>query len=85
MITIRKTPCSIRGNFQANRGVLDTFVVDASSVGVFLGTTNDGSSGTVTITVNGSPISFPQTLAIGDLVDMSRSTTTNIGWAQLNA
>jgi hypothetical protein len=24
-------------------------------------------------------------LAIGDLVDMSRSTTTNIGWAQLNA
>jgi hypothetical protein len=65
--------------------VLDTFVVDASSVGVFLGTTNDGGSGTVTITVNGSPISFPQTLAIGDLVDMSRSTTTNIGWAQLNA
>jgi len=85
MITIRKTPCSIRGNFQANRGVLDTFVVDASSVGVFLGTTNDGGSGTVTITVNGSPISFPQTLAIGDLVNMSRSTTTNIGWAQLNA
>jgi hypothetical protein len=85
MITIRKTPCSIRGNFQANRGVLDTFVVDSSSVGVFLGTTNDGSSGTVTITVNGSPISFPQTLVIGDLVDMSRSTTTNIGWAQLNA
>jgi hypothetical protein len=74
----------IRGNFQANRGVLDTFVVDASSAGVYTGTTNDGGSGTVTILVNGVAISFPQTLAIGDLVNMSRSTTTNIGWAQLN-
>jgi len=85
MITIRKTPCPIRGNFQANRGVLDTFVVDASSVGVFLGTTNDGASGTVTITVNGSPISFPQTLVIGDTINASRSITTSIGWYHLNA
>lgn len=84
MITIRKTRCPIRGNFQANRGVLDTFVVDSSSAGVYTGTTNDGSSGTVTITVNGSPISFPQTLAIGDLIDASRSITTSIGWYQLN-
>ena len=84
MITIRKTRCPIRGNFQANRGVLDTFVVDSSSAGVYTSTTNDGSSGTVTITVNGSPISFPQTLAIGDLIDVSRSITTSIGWYQLN-
>jgi hypothetical protein len=74
----------IRGNFQANRGVLDTFVVDASSAGVYTGTTNDGGSGTVTITVNGGAISFPQTLAIGDLINVSRSTTTSIGWYQLN-
>ena len=74
----------IRGNFQANRGVLDTFVVDASSAGVYTGTTNDGGSGTVTITVNGVAISFPQTLAIGDLINVSRSTTTSIGWYQLN-
>jgi hypothetical protein len=74
----------IRGNFQANRGVLDTFVVDASSAGVYTGTTNDGGSGTVTILVNGGAISFPQTLAIGDLIDVSRSTTTSIGWYQLN-
>ena len=74
----------IRGNFQANRGVLDTFVVDASSAGVYTGTTNDGGSGTVTILVNSVAISFPQTLVIGDLIDVSRSTTTNIGWYQLN-
>jgi hypothetical protein len=74
----------IRGNFQANRGVLDTFVVDASSAGVYTGTTNDGGSGTVTILVNGVAIAFPQTLAIGDLIDVSRSTTTSIGWYQLN-
>jgi hypothetical protein len=74
----------IRGNFQANRGVLDTFVVDASSAGVYTGTTNDGGSGTVTITVNGGAISFPQTLAIGDTINVSRSTTTSIGWYQLN-
>jgi hypothetical protein len=74
----------ILGNFQANRGVLDTFVVDASSAGVYTGTTNDGGSGTVTILVNSVAISFPQTLAIGDLIDVSRSTTTNIGWYQLN-
>jgi hypothetical protein len=64
--------------------VLDTFVVDASSAGVYTGTTNDGGSGTVTILVNGGAISFPQTLAIGDLIDVSRSTTTSIGWYQLN-
>jgi hypothetical protein len=74
----------IRGNFQANRGVLDTFVVDDSSAGVYTGTTNDGGSGTVTITVNGVAIAFPQTLVIGDLIDVSRSTTTSIGWYQLN-
>jgi hypothetical protein len=74
----------IRGNFQANRGVLDTFVIDSSSAGVYTGTTNDGASGTITILVNGNPISFPQTLAIGDLLDVSRTTTTSIGWYQLN-
>jgi hypothetical protein len=33
---------------------------------------------------NGGAIAFPQTLAIGDLIDVSRSTTTSIGWYQLN-
>jgi hypothetical protein len=74
----------IRGNFQANRGVLDTFVIDAESEGIYISTTNDGASGTITILVNGSPIAFPQTLAIGDLLDVSRTTTTSIGWYQLN-
>ena len=86
MITIRKTPCpnTLRGNFQAKEGVLNTYTVTVTDAGTYTLITDDGASGTITALRNGIAISLPITLVAGDLIDLSRSIITAAGWWQLN-
>ena len=74
----------MRGNFQANEGVLNTYTVTVTDAGTYTSITNDGASGTITALRNGISISLPITLVAGDTIDLSRSIITAAGWWQLN-
>ena len=86
MITIRKTPCpkTLKGNFQANVGVLADYVMTSEDENTYTTLTDDGGSGTVTILINGGALSLPYTAVAGDIVSASRSTNTAAGWFKLD-
>jgi hypothetical protein len=74
----------LKGNFQAGVGVLADYVMTSEDAGVYTTLTDDGSSGTVTILINGGALVLPYTAVAGDVVSSSRSDNTAAGWYKLN-
>jgi hypothetical protein len=74
----------LKGNFQANVGVLAQYVMTSEDVGTYTTVTNDGASGTVSILINGVALSLPYTAIAGDTVDASRTINTAAGWFKLD-
>jgi hypothetical protein len=74
----------LKGNFQANVGVLADYVMTTEDAGTYTTLTDDGASGTVTILINGGALSLPYTAVAGDVVSSSRSDNTAAGWYKLN-
>jgi hypothetical protein len=74
----------LKGNFQANVGVLAQYVMTSEDVGTYTTVTNDGASGTVSILINGVALSLPYTAIVGDTVDASRTINTAAGWFKLD-
>jgi hypothetical protein len=73
----------IKGLFAAGNDQMEQFTVDADSAGTYTTITDDGSSGTISLEVNGSPATLPFTLAIGDTLDAERSTFTASGFFKI--
>ena len=75
----------LKGLFDADfDGTGYTFTVDLDSSGIYTTLTDDGSSGVVSITVNGSPLSLPYNAQVGDLIVATRTITTGAGWYKLS-
>jgi hypothetical protein len=74
----------LKGNFQANVGVLADYVMTAEDAGTYTTLTDDGASGTVTILINGGALVLPYNGVAGDIVSSSRSINTAAGWYKLN-
>lgn len=62
-----------------------THSVRATGAGSFTATTNDGSSGTITFSKNGGAFAAFSafSLAIGDVIQVKRTTITGNGWVEL--
>jgi len=78
---------SIKAVFPLGLNFTDTFTIDSDSAATYTSTTNDGSSGTITISINaGAYAAFvnPTTLAVNDTIKFQRTTTTAAGWVKLN-
>ena len=66
----------------------DTATIDADSAGVYTSISEDGASGTITVSVNGGGfVAFatlnPLTLIATDTIAFFRTTTTGAGFAKL--
>jgi len=85
---VSQMPCSqdiqTRFYFDATNGQSDPQIIDSFSAGVYTSITQDGSSGAITVDVNGTLETTPITLVATDVVIMNRSVDTAAGWAQLN-
>lgn len=62
----------------------DELVVDADLVSTILTITSDVDSGVVNVLLNGSAISLPAELNIGDILTATRSIADNVGWIKLS-
>lgn len=74
----------IKGLFDTSQGSLTSITIDGDNEGTYNVLTDDGSSGTVTVLHNASPIVLPATLAIGDTLSASRTITTSSGFYRLS-
>lgn len=64
----------------------DTFTIDADSAGTYTSISDDGSSGTITIDVNGggfAAFSNPLVLAVSDTIRVKRTTATANGFVKI--
>jgi hypothetical protein len=57
-----------------------TYTADADQVGTITSHTDDGSSGTFTVTINATPVSLPYSIALNDVVVIVRTITTGAGF-----
>jgi hypothetical protein len=73
----------IKGLFAAGNDQMEQFTVDADSAGTYTTITDDGSSGTISLEVNGSPATLPFTLAIGDTLDAERTIFAAAGFFKI--
>jgi hypothetical protein len=73
----------IKGLFSGTNDQMEQLTIDADNAGTYTAITDDGSSGTISLEVNGSPATLPFTLAIGDTLDAERSTFTASGFFKL--
>lgn len=76
----------VRFHWDAGEVDITQVTIDANSAGEFTGTSNDGSSGTITISVNGGAYAAfvsPLTLEVGDTIDVKRTVSTGAGYFQI--
>jgi hypothetical protein len=73
----------IKGIFSGTNDQMETLTIDADNAGTYTTYTTDGGSGVVSFEVNGSPVTFPFTLTIGDTLDAERSTFVASGFFKL--
>lgn len=75
---------TIKGFWDASQTDTPQITIDSDTEGIYATLTDDGSSGTVTLEKNGSPIiSFPVTLSSGDTLDANRTVSTGSGFYKL--
>lgn len=77
----------IQGVFPSGVDTLPQITITNEMIGIFTGLTDDGSSGSVVVSVNSSPISpsvsSPVTLVEGDTIDATRTISTAQGFYTL--
>jgi len=77
---------TLKGIFTAGDDEMEQLTIDADSAGAYSSIADDGSSGTITVSKNGSAFGAfvsPTTLAIGDTWDVKRTISTALGFYKL--
>jgi hypothetical protein len=76
----------IKGLFKSGSDTMETLTIDAESAGTFTSITDDGGSGSITLSKNGgsfAAFSNPLVLANTDTLVVKRTTTTSAGFFKL--
>ena len=76
----------ITGYFAAGDGVMNALTIDALTQGTYTSISDDGSSGTITLSINGgayAAFSNPLILEVGDTLEVKRSIDTGDGYYRL--
>lgn len=76
----------IKGVFDVGVTDLPTLTIDADNKGTFTTISDDGGSGTITISVNGGSyvaFSSPLALEVGDTLDVKRTISTAVGFFKI--
>lgn len=76
----------IKGIFKAANDTMETLTIDADNAGTYTSITDDGGSGSITLSKNGgayASFSSPLTLAVSDTLVVKRTTTTNLGFYKI--
>lgn len=76
----------IRGDFATGIADLIQITIDSDNAGTYTLQTDDGSSGSITFSVNGggyAAFSSPFVLNAGDTLDVKRTVTTGQGWYKI--
>jgi len=73
----------IKGIFAAGSDTMQSITIDADNAGTYTSLTQDGSSGTITFTVNASPSTLPFTLNIGDTLVVVRTSFASLGFYKI--
>jgi len=76
----------IKGLFASGSDTMETLTIDAESAGTFTSITDDGGSGSITLSKNGgsfAAFSSPLVLANTDTLVVKRTTTTSAGFFKL--
>lgn len=76
----------IKGYFGSGETDMDTLTIDSDSAGTYTSITDDGSSGSITISKNGGAygaFSSPLVLAAADTLDVKRTVSTSDGYFKL--
>ena len=76
----------IKGLFKSGSDTMETLTIDAESAGTFTSITDDGGSGSITLSKNGgafAAFSSPLTLVNTDTLVVKRTTTTSAGFFKL--
>lgn len=77
----------IEGIFKAGDAIMRILTIDPLLAGIYTAFTNDGSSGTLTISKNGgsyAAFSSPYVLEVGDTIQVQRTTDTADGYFKLS-
>jgi hypothetical protein len=76
----------IEALFSSGNDTMETLTITSTTAGTYTSTTNDGSSGTITFSINGgsfAAFSNPTTLVATDTLVIKRTTTTGAGWVRI--
>jgi hypothetical protein len=76
----------IKGLFAANNDTMETLTIDADSAGTYTSISDDGSSGSITLSKNGgafAAFSSPLALVATDTLDVKRTVDTAAGFFKL--
>jgi hypothetical protein len=76
----------IKGIFKASSDTMETLTIDADSAGTYTSITDDGSSGSITLSKNGgafAAFSSPLALVATDTLDVKRTVDTASGFFKL--
>lgn len=85
-ITCTPDTVVLKGFFLISEANCVQFTIDSDSAGTYTSITDDGASGSITISVNGgafSGFSNPLILAVSDTLDVARTTTTAAGFYKI--
>jgi hypothetical protein len=74
----------LKGIFAAGSDTMQTITIDADNAGTYTTLTQDGSSGTIAFTVNGSPAALPFTLNVGNTLVVVRSLFASAGFYKIS-
>jgi hypothetical protein len=82
------TDIDLRFNFDITEDTTDTQTITTFEAGIYTSISDDGASGTITLSINGGGfVSFaslnPLTLVNTDTIAIKRTTTTGTGYAQI--
>jgi len=76
----------IKGLFKASSDTMETLTIDADSAGTYTSISDDGSSGSITLSKNGgafAAFSSPLALVATDTLDVKRTVDTAAGFFKL--
>ncbi len=74
----------LKGIFAAGSDTMQTITIDADNAGTYTTLTQDGASGTISYTVNGSPATLPFTLSVGNTLVVVRTSFASAGFYKIS-
>jgi len=76
----------LKAVFATTTNTMETLIIDADNAGTYTSITDDGSSGTITLNINGGGFAAfvnPTVLAVSDTVVIKRTVATALGFVKL--